>query len=458
MSHTVMWFRDDLRLSDHPALLTAWQQASAQGGRVVGLYVVDPSVYTETAHYLWRCASLAALSEAMGGALVIRTGNPRDVVPLVAKEAGATAVHVTAATTPDSRQRDADVAALLEALGLPLTATGTGYVHGPGTVEKKTGGNYLVYTPFWKTWRDMPHPLPAPPLAKEVQWHDQLDTEPLPSHVGWAELTTPPNAGEHTAAARLSEFLDASVATYADRRDAPGVDATSRLSTHLAHGEIHPRTIIEAVRNHPDADSKGAEVFVKEVVWREFYGDVLWQHPHTATDYYRPEFAAMEYDSPDDRLRAWKFGQTGFPLVDAGMRQLRSTGWMHNRVRMVVASFLVKDLHIEWQHGAQWFERNLYDFDLASNAHGWQWTAGCGTDAAPYFRIFNPITQGLRFDPHGDYLREYLPELRHLPGKSAHEPWKTLDGYSHGYPQPMVDHSQERDVALARYEAIKKTS
>jgi deoxyribodipyrimidine photo-lyase len=194
---------------------------------------------------------------------------------------------------------------------------------------------------------------------------------------------------------------------------------------------------------------------MKELAWREFYADVLWHNPHTVEGYYEPRFANMRYDFDESKLVAWQQGKTGFPMVDAGMRQLLTTGWMHNRVRMIVASFLVKDLHIEWQHGARWFEQHLTDFDVASNSHGWQWTAGCGTDASPYYRIFNPITQGYKFDPNGDYVREYVPELRGISGKEVHEPWLLLDGLSPDYPAPIVDHSVERAEALARLEEIK---
>ena len=194
---------------------------------------------------------------------------------------------------------------------------------------------------------------------------------------------------------------------------------------------------------------------MKEIAWREFYADVLWHNPHTVEGYYETRFANMRYDNDEAKLAAWQQGKTGYPMVDAGMRQLLTTGWMHNRVRMIVASFLVKDLHIEWQHGARWFEQHLTDFDVASNSHGWQWTAGCGTDASPYYRVFNPVMQGYKFDPEGNYVRKYVPELRGIPGKEVHEPWLLLSGLSEGYPAPIVDHSVERAEALARLEEIK---
>jgi deoxyribodipyrimidine photo-lyase len=259
-------------------------------------------------------------------------------------------------------------------------------------------------------------------------------------------------AGETQAIATLKRFIANRLSRYHELRDRPDIGGTSHLSHALSHGEIHPRTILSLL-----PDTPGTEVFVKELAWREFYADVLHQNPHSLTDYLDVKFKKMRYNDPGKALDAWKQGNTGYPMVDAGLRQLRQTGWMHNRVRMIVASFLIKDLHIEWQHGADWFERNLTDFDPASNSHGWQWTAGCGTDAAPYFRIFNPVTQGLKFDPDGEYVRKYVPELRHLPGASAHEPWNNPHGYSLGYSKRIVDHAIERDESLARLAEIKST-
>jgi deoxyribodipyrimidine photo-lyase len=218
----------------------------------------------------------------------------------------------------------------------------------------------------------------------------------------------------------------------------------------LRWGEIHPRTLLVTLNQ-----TSAQEVFRKEIAWREFYADILHHNPHTSRDYYNPVFSTMRYDTSGEKFEAWCNGMTGYPIVDAGMRQLRQEGWMHNRVRMVVASFLVKDLHLEWQLGAEFFMKYLIDNDVASNSHGWQWTAGCGTDASPYYRVFNPTEQGKRFDPEGAYIREYVPELRHLQAPDIHEPWLILDGYSYGYPQKIVEHSLERLESLARLEEIK---
>ena len=261
-------------------------------------------------------------------------------------------------------------------------------------------------------------------------------------------------AGEAFALATFERFKKRALFDYSDNRNRADLSGTSKLSHALAHGEIHPRTLLADLRDTP-----GHNVFRKEIAWREFYADVLFRNPHTVSDYYTPRFANMRYDSgpeADKKLERWKSGTTGFPMVDAGMRQLSSEGWMHNRVRMIVASFLVKDLHLEWQLGAEWFEYCLSDFDPASNSHGWQWTAGCGTDASPYYRVFNPILQGYKFDPDGNYVRKYIPELAHLQGAEVHEPWLLVDGLLNGYPEPMLDHSAERDESLRRLEEIKE--
>jgi deoxyribodipyrimidine photo-lyase len=237
---------------------------------------------------------------------------------------------------------------------------------------------------------------------------------------------------------------------YGDARNIPGIEGTSRMSPHLRWGEIHPRTLLASL-----GQKKGHEVYRKEIAWREFYADVLHNNPHTSRDYYDVKFKKMRYEKPGKKFIAWCEGKTGYPFVDAAMRQLVSEGWMHNRTRMVVASFLVKDLHIEWQHGANFFMKYLIDNDVASNSHGWQWTAGCGTDASPYYRVFNPIEQGRRFDPEGKYIKRYIPELAHLTGDDIHEPWSVIGGLDNGYPEPIVDHARERLDSLARLEEIK---
>jgi deoxyribodipyrimidine photo-lyase len=268
-----------------------------------------------------------------------------------------------------------------------------------------------------------------------------------------------PPPGERAALARLDEFVERHLAGYADARDAPGRDATSRLSPYLHFGCVHPRTVLaRSLRAGGRSDlGTGAETFRKELAWREFYADVLFATPSSARHDLTPSARAMSYEEPGEEFEAWKAGRTGFPIVDAGMRQLRAEGWMHNRVRMIVASFLCKDLHVHWWHGARYFMARLVDGDLASNNHGWQWVAGTGADAAPYFRVFNPVAQGEKFDPDGTYIRRYVPELAELSGREIHEPWKRSGGPPGGYPLPIVDHAEQRREALARYQHARES-
>ncbi|MFI5697706.1 cryptochrome/photolyase family protein [Kribbella sp. NPDC051586] len=429
----VMWFRRDLRLSDNPALLDA---VTAGDGRVLGMFVVDPLLWERSGdprrdHLM---ASLRSLSDSMGGRLVVRRGDPATVVPAIAAEVGAASVHVSADYGPYGQQRDQEVEASLKC---PLERTGSPYAVAPGRVLNQQGRSYQVFTPYFKAWlaHGWRQPVEAP---ADVQWI-KADGEDLPSADG---------AGERATLEHWQAYLD-DVAAYDDERDRPDLDSTSRMSIPLKYGEIHPRTMLADLARKRSA---GAEAYRRELAWREFCADLLARHPQAAWKPLRPEFEKMEYDEPGALFDAWCAGRTGFPFVDAGMRQLAETGFMHNRVRMVVASFLVKDLHVHWRFGARWFMRSLRDGDLASNSLNWQWVAGCGADAAPYFRIFNPVGQGLKFDPDGDYVRRWVPELRHLDGKAAHEPWKHD---ADGYPTPVVDHGEARREALRRYDAIR---
>lgn len=450
MPTTVLWFRRDLRLRDHPALL-----AAAGTGSVVPVFVLDPAfdgagaARREALH-----AALRSLHEATDGALVVRRGRPEEVIPALVRETGAAAVHVTRETTPYGRRRDAEIE---RALDVDLVATGTPYAVGPGVLRKADGTPYRVFTPFSRAWRDHGAPGPAPLPA--VRW------AAAPADAAGARLLAGPDtdgagaAGEDAALRRWEAFLDDGLERYAERRDRPDLAGTSRLSADLKLGTVHPRTLLADVAAHPAGGGRGAQTFVSELCWREFYADVLHHHPASAWADLREDLGALVYDDPATeptatRFEAWRAGRTGYPFVDAGMRQLLAEGWMHNRVRMVTASFLVKDLHVWWPHGARHFLDLLRDGDIASNSHGWQWTAGTGTDAAPYFRVFNPVTQGLRFDPGGDYVRRYVPELAHLAGAAAHEPWR--HGGAPGYPERVVDHAAERAEALARYEAARR--
>ncbi|GAA4116029.1 deoxyribodipyrimidine photo-lyase [Nocardioides fonticola] len=447
----VLWFRRDLRLADHPALLAA----SAQGP-VLPLFVLDDALWGPAgpSRRAYLASSLAALDASLRQRhtrLSVVHGDPVAAVLAAAREVGASSVHISADYGPYGTRRDAAVEEALGAAGIELVRTGSPYAVAPGRVRNGSGDPYKVFTPFSRAWAEhgWRGPVEAPSGGSWLELPES-GTVAVPE-VELPDGLSIPEAGERAAHRRWQEFLER-LDGYADGRDRPGVEATSRMSTHLRWGEIHPRTMLaDLAARH----SESARVYRSEIAWREFYADVLHHRPETAREYLRPEYARMDYDEPGAALTAWQEGRTGFPIVDAGMRQLRATGWMHNRVRMIVASFLVKDLHLEWQHGARHFMRWLADGDLASNQHGWQWTAGCGTDAAPYFRVFNPVAQGRKFDPDGGYLRRWIPELADaVQVPDPHEPDADTRDLV-GYPPPMVDHKAERAEALARWERIR---
>ena len=447
-----MWFRRDLRLHDNPALVAAVEASRADGdGRVVPLFIVDPALWDRSGPvrraYLVR--SMRALDAALGGNLLIRHGDPRTVLPEAVASIGATAVHIAADFGPYGARRDALVA---DALAVPLVPTGSPYAVAPGRVLKDDGTPFRVFTPFYRAWMKHGWRSPAADIPSDVEWTMPLQCHGFPAEPDLGSLVLP-DAGEEAAWQRWEAFRSDALASYADERNRADLMSTSMLSQALRWGEIHPRSLLAELT---DAD----EVFRKEICWREFYADVLHHNPASARESLDTRFdEAMRWSTgaaADAAFEAWALGRTGYPFVDAGMRQLRAEGWVHNRVRMVVASFLVKDLHVPWQRGAREFMHWLRDGDLASNSHGWQWTAGCGTDAAPFYRVFNPVLQGLKFDPDGEYVRRYIPELAHLPGKAVHEPWDAPDGYLHGYPERIVDHHAERDAALADFQEIKR--
>jgi deoxyribodipyrimidine photo-lyase len=433
---SVMWFRRDLRLDDHPAL-----DRAASQGEVLALFVVDPALLDGSgaprAAYLHDC--LGALDRSTGGRLVLRHGRPADVVPAVAEEVGAASVFVTKDHGPYGRRRDAQVADRLRDHDRRLRGVGSNYAVEPGTIRKADDTPYAVFTPFFKRWRAHLDERAAetPGAGDRVRWAEApgegLFDRPDPG----CEL---PPAGEEAALERWQQFLDHHVDRYRERRNLPAADGTSRLSPYLKWGAVHPRTLLADLHERGGLDPDGHRVFASEVAWREFYADVLFHQPHTAWSNLQTKMDAMRTDDGDDarrRFERWCEGRTGYPIVDAGMRQLLATGWMHNRVRMITASFLVKDLHLPWQWGAQYFMDHLVDGDLASNNHGWQWTAGTGTDAAPYFRVFNPAAQQDRYDPDGAYVARWVPEVG---GDDEIE--------------PMIDHAEEREEALARYKAV----
>ena len=439
-TRAIIWFRRDLRISDNPALLAAIEASD----EIVPLFIMNEEVAKNSGPYrlAYLAKSLQSLDKSLGEKLLVISGDPSTVLKDVMARYQATSIHVSTDYTPYGVARDAKV---LES-GIELTQTGSSYAVAPGRVRKSDETPYKVYTPFYRGWCTHGWRAPAvKPLNIKAAEPHKGDRN-LPD---W-QLDIEIAAGEEAALARWQEFQRNGLDTYDENRNFAGIDGTSRLSAHLRWGEIHPRTLLAKL-----GDSKAHDVFRKEIAWREFYADVLHHNPQTTWDYYAPRFKEMRYEEPDSKFNAWCEGKTGYPFVDAAMRQLVNTGWMHNRTRMVVASFLVKDLHLEWQHGARYFSQHLIDYDIASNSHGWQWTAGCGTDASPYYRVFNPIEQGKRFDAEGDYIRKYVPELAHLSAAEIHEPWLYLDGYSNGYPERIVDHAAERIESLERLAEIK---
>jgi deoxyribodipyrimidine photo-lyase len=444
MSRSIMWFRRDLRLIDNPALLAAIDA----GDEIVPVFILDPKLIqiTGVKGLAYLAESLRRLDESLSNKLLVCEGDPVDVLKDLKKKYEVTSVHIATEYDQYAIERDARI----ESAGIELTRTGSPYAVAPGRVKKPSDAtNYRVYTPFYRGWllHGWRAPVAAPKVIKAVTPDEKYRNFPTWQSPEGTDIFA---AGEKAAHDRFKKFKAKVLDTYDETRNFAGIDGTSKMSTHLTWGEIHPRTLLVGL-----GESKAHDTFRKEIAWREFYADVLHNYPHTDKDYYAPQFAKMRYDEPGEKFKAWCEGKTGYPFVDAGMRQLVKEGWMHNRVRMVVASFLAKDLHIEWQHGALFFEEHLVDFDIASNTHGWQWTAGCGTDASPYYRVFNPIEQGKRFDENGDYIRKYVPELVHLSADEIHEPWEAADGYKNGYAKKLVEHSLERLESLARLEEIK---
>jgi deoxyribodipyrimidine photo-lyase len=452
MPVALLWFRRDLRLSDHPALLAAIDAAGPDGA-VLPVFVFDDRLWgpsgTPRRRFLLDC--LADLREQTAGALVFRHGDPAAVLPGLAAEVGATSVHVSADAGPYGRLRDA---AVQRALGIvPIVGTGSPYAVTPGRVTKRDGTPFQVFTPFARAWREHGWRPPARRPA-EVPWLSGVRSDDPPERPDIGDVVLPA-AGESAATAAWELFRDQRLSGYADRRNIPAANGTSRMSAYLKYGCIHPRTLLADLAA---VEGESVRRYTDELAWREFYADVLWHRPESAREYLKPELQALGYDTGPDAeelVRAWETGRTGFPIVDAGMRQLLGEAYVHNRVRMIVASFLVKDLHQEWTRGARYFLRHLVDGDLASNNHGWQWVAGTGTDASPYYRIFNPVTQGRKFDPDGTYVQRWVPELRGLAPEHVHEPWTAPGGIPPGYPAPVVDHAHERQVSLDRYQRLR---
>ena len=464
MSASLVWFRNDLRLADNPAL----HAACATGGKVALLYILDERA--GGASRWWLHHSLAALGAdiaARGGTLLLRRGDPARIIPALAAELGVSAVHAARAHEPFWRETDRALDAALKPLNIGLHRHLSTALFAPERITTKAGGLFGVYTPFSKACFAAGVPetlLPAPEVIHGLEAaSDRLeDWALLPAKPDWAGgMRAEWTPGEAGALARLETFLAGPVQLYAEARNLPAQPGTAKLSPHVHFGEISPRLVWH--RAAASGQGQGVQTFLKELLWREFSLHLLWQHPEIRRSPIRPEFARFPWADNAAALRAWQRGRTGIPIVDAGMRELWQTGWMHNRVRMICASFLVKHLLIPWQAGEAWFWDTLVDADEAANGASWQWVAGCGADAAPYFRIFNPVLQGLKFDPEGAYVRRFVPELAKLPAACIHTPWE-IDpailahaGVKLGgnYPRPVIDLATGRERALAAYQTLK---
>ncbi len=479
-SPTLLWFRQDLRLQDNPALAAAIER----GEPIIPVFIFDESGEggwpLGGASRWWLHGSLAALDESLikrGLRLVIADGPSAVVLDELIQKTGARAVFWNRRYEPASIARDTALKADLGARGIEARSFNAGLLFEPQTIANKQGRPFQVFTPYWRHCLTLPSPVPvaikAGALPAPARWPSTRSLESLslrpaiPWDRAFHDAWTP---GEDGARKRLDAFLATAVGGYGENRDLPSVDGVSRLSPHLHFGEIGPRQIWAAAAALGQERgifpaNVGAAKFLAEVGWREFAHHLLFHFPRTPEHSLRTEFARFPWrDDPGGQLlRAWQRGQTGYPIVDAGMRQLWTTGWMHNRVRMIVASFLVKHLRLSWVHGARWFWNTLVDADLASNTLGWQWSAGCGADAAPYFRIFAPVLQGEKFDGEGGYVRRWCPELARLPARYLHQPWTAPAAVllaagvrlGESYPRPIVDHATARAEALRAFQSLR---
>ena len=477
MAATIVWFHRDLRLEDNPALSAALERDVP----VIPVFIWAPDDEAPwapgSASRWWLHQSLAQLEASLadrGSRLILRKGSTEDGLRELIRDTGAEAVYWNRRYEPALLERDADIQETLNADGVRVETFKAGLLFEPWEIETKQGRPYQVFTPFWRRCRERlaPGDVHTAPdrLRSPERWPDScaLDELNLRPSVDWTDglsaTWTPGEAGAHD---RLDAFLDEALSDYDTARDRPDLAGTSRLSPHLHFGEIGPRQIVRGLTDEARiGDEPSMETYLSEVGWREFAHHVLYHFPRTPSEPLKAQFQHFPWRDDDEGLTTWQRGETGYPIVDAGMRELFHTGWMHNRVRMVVASFLTKDLLIPWQDGARWFWEALVDADLANNTLGWQWAAGCGADAAPYFRVFNPVRQGERFDPDGVYVRRWVPEIARLDDGVLHAPWTATDldlqaaGVSLGedYPEPIVDHGQARERALAAYERIKRSA
>ena len=475
---TVLWLRLDLRLADNPALVAAVKR----GESVIPVFIWSPEDEGEWspggASKWWLHQSLCAFDTSLrelGSRLIVRRGSVMETLRSILKETGASAVFWNRRYEPAIIARDKHIKESLKTEGITAESFNAALLHEPWTIQNKSGNPFQVFTPFWKhclTKPDPDEPLPAPktiPAPAQFPQSLTIDELALEPKINWAGgLKSAWQPGEGGARAMLKQFLADTFENYSETRNRPDKIGTSRLSPYLHFGEISPRQIwhslrAEALKRGWTVEKWRGSQFLAEVGWREFAHHLLFHFPHTPVEPLKAQFKHFPWRHEQDWLDQWQRGLTGYPIVDAGMRELWATGWMHNRVRMIVASFLVKDLLHPWQDGAKWFWDTLVDADLAQNTLGWQWTAGCGADAAPYFRVFNPTSQGEKFDPRGDYVRRWCPELAKLSDEWIHQPHNapqtvlSAAGIKLGdvYPEPIVSHGIAREVALEAYTKIK---
>ncbi len=461
MKTAIWWIRRDLRLGDNQALTEALRQAEV----IVPVFILDPKLlssdYTGPVRLAFLFEGLRELDtnlKQLGSQLILRRGDPLEVLTNLLRETGAEGMFAEEDYSPYARQRDGKVAA-----SLPLKLVPGLTVFHPDMPLKADGTPYTVFTPFSRTWRSLPangSPHSAPKRLSAIPALASLEIPENPTHPAESLF----KAGEQEAQRRLFAFTDSAIFDYSDMRNRMNLEGTSQLSPYLRLGMLSARQAVWAAQEsfqaaETPADKKGAETWLNELIWREFYAAILYHFPYVRQQAFRAELRNIPWQNDPSGLSAWKAGLTGYPVVDAAMRQLNATGWMHNRARMISASFLTKDLLINWQEGERYFMQQLLDGDPASNNGGWQWTAGTGTDAAPYFRVFNPILQGLKFDPQGDYVRRWVPELTLVPDKYIHTPWEmpaelqkqTKCQIDSDYPGPIVDHKLARERVLLAY-------
>lgn len=467
-SNAIVWFRQDLRLDDNPA----FSEACFHHDKVIPIYILDEiATHIGGAQRWWLHHSLASLDKGLkklGLNLCLRQGNALEVLKKLVENHHIESIYWNRCYDPAAIARDTVIKKIFQTSGVRIVSTNGHLLHEPWQIKNSTGHFFKVFTPYWRTClkqMNAPEPYTISRIPKALDAHsDALASwKLLPSNPNWAEAFGDYwQPGEEGASRKLVNFVNANLNGYSISRDEPAKDSTSKLSPHLHFGEISPWQIwraIEWAKLHKDCDLKSAERFLSEIGWREFSYYLLYHFPLLPNANYKSNFDIFPWENDKNFLKRWQTGMTGYPIVDAGMRELWHTGYMHNRVRMIVASFLTKDLFIDWRLGASWFLDTLVDADLASNSASWQWVAGCGADAAPYFRIFNPVLQGEKFDPKGDYVKQWVPELKSVPVQWIHKPWMApkdkfglcLDQV---YPEPIVDHLESRKKALLHYKII----